>query len=75
MPGQAAWLRFNTFRTLLTCAAHLPCAAQLWMLTNLKKWWHAFEHNYTHHLEMQDKFFFPLRTCLLRRSDLPSSAD
>ena len=35
--------------------------SQLWMLTNLKKWFHAFEHNYKHHFEVQDKFFFPLR--------------
>ena len=33
------------------------------MLTNLKKWFHAFEHNYKHHFEVQDKFFFPLRAC------------
>ena len=31
------------------------------MLTNLKKWFHAFEHNYKHHVEVQDKFLFPLR--------------
>ena len=34
--------------------------AQIWMLVNLKKWFHAFSHNYTHHFEMQDKFFFKL---------------
>ena len=33
---------------------------QLWMLTNLKKWFHAFEHNSKHHFEVQDKFFVPL---------------
>jgi hypothetical protein len=43
---------------VLTAAA---ACAQLWMLTNLKKWFHAFEHNYTHHLDVQDKCLFPLR--------------
>ena len=31
------------------------------MLTNLKKWWHAFEHNFKHNIEIHDKFLFPLR--------------
>jgi hypothetical protein len=50
------------------------------MLTNLKKWWHAFQHNYNHHLEIQDKFLFPLRTWARHappaaRRSLPRLAD
>ena len=48
--------------TARAAAAAADCPrSQLWMLTNLKKWFHAFEHNYKHHFEVQDKFFFPLR--------------
>lgn len=32
----------------------------MWKLVNLKKWMKVFDYNYRHHLEMLDKFLFPL---------------
>jgi hypothetical protein len=41
--------------------------SQLWMLVGLKKWFKVFQHNFTHHQELLDKFLFPLLAQKARR--------